>query len=150
MITDTDNLREKRLSFYSEQIDPINVLLHECVELSDGTCSFLIDKDGYMVTKAGTANDVDLQGVAALVAGSYAATHAMAKILGEDGFSILFSQGRQGNMLLSLVGERAILATLFDDRSTLGVVRLYATQVAEKLEEILNSIERSRSSANNS
>ena len=63
----------------------------------------------------------------------------MAKLLGEREFSALFHQGAHDNIQLSLVGDRAILTVLFDDATTLGMVRLYATETAKKLAEVYRS-----------
>ncbi len=100
----------------------------------------LIDKEGYMVTKAGSTDDFDLQAVSALVAGSYAATREMAKLLGEEEFSVLFHQGRKDSVQLTLVGDRTILATVFDERTTIGMVRLYAKEASQKLEQVFEEI----------
>ena len=140
MITDSDNIREKRLVFYKDDIDQINGVLKEFLNLSDSKCNILIDKEGHLVTKAGSTDDFDMQAVAALVAGSYAATREMARLLGEDEFSVLFHQGRRDNIQLTLVGDRTILATVFDERTTIGMVRLYAKEAAEKLREIFGVI----------
>jgi predicted regulator of Ras-like GTPase activity (Roadblock/LC7/MglB family) len=78
--------------------------------------------------------------ISALVAGSFAATKQMAKLLGEEEFSIMFHQGRKDNIQLSLVGERTILAIIFDDKTTLGMVRLYASQVSSKLASLFDEI----------
>jgi len=94
-----------------------------------------------MVTKFGTTEDFDLQAVAALVAGSYAATREMARLLGEDEFSVLFHQGKRDNVQLTLIGDRTILATVFDERTTIGMVRLYAKEASEKLAKIFEEIE---------
>lgn len=93
-----------------------------------------------MVTKVGSTGDIDLQSVSALVAGSYAATREMARLLGEDEFSVLFHQGKRDSIQLTLVGERTILATVFDERTTIGMVRLYATEASEKLAKIFEGI----------
>jgi len=93
-----------------------------------------------MVTKVGSTGDIDLQSVSALVAGSYAATREMARLLGEDEFSVLFHQGKRDSIQLTLVGERTILATVFDERTTIGMVRLYATEASEKLAKIFDQI----------
>jgi predicted regulator of Ras-like GTPase activity (Roadblock/LC7/MglB family) len=93
-----------------------------------------------MVTKAGTTDDFDMQAVAALVAGSYAATREMARLLGEDEFSVLFHQGKKDNIQLTLVGDRTILATVFDERTTIGMVRLYAKEATEKLHKVFDDI----------
>ena len=140
MITDSDNIREKRLVFYKDDIDRINEVLKEFLQLSDSKCNMLIDKEGHMVTKAGSTDDFDMQAVAALVAGSYAATREMARLLGEDEFSVLFHQGRRDNIQLTLVGNRTILATVFDERTTIGMVRLYAKEASEKLKKVFEDI----------
>lgn len=140
MITDSDNIREKRLVFYKDDIDRINDVLKEFLQLSDSKCNMLIDKEGHMVTKSGSTDDFDMQAVAALVAGSYAATREMARLLGEDEFSVLFHQGRRDNIQLTLVGDRTILATVFDERTTIGMVRLYAKEASEKLKKVFEDI----------
>jgi predicted regulator of Ras-like GTPase activity (Roadblock/LC7/MglB family) len=93
-----------------------------------------------MVTKAGSTDDFDMQAVSALVAGSYAATREMARLLGEEEFSVLFHQGRKDNIQLTLIGDRTILATVFDERTTIGMVRLYAKEASEKLTKIFVDI----------
>ena len=60
----------------------------------------------------------------------------MAKLLGEREFSALFHQGEQENIQLCLVGERAILTILFDDSTTLGMVRLYVSEATRRLAEV--------------
>jgi hypothetical protein len=81
------------------------------------------------------------------VAGSFAATKQMAKLLGEEEFSIMFHQGKKDNIQLSLVGDRTILAIIFDDKTTLGMVRLYAGQVASKLGTLFDEIATRKSEA---
>jgi len=93
-----------------------------------------------MVTKAGSTEDFDMQAVSALVAGSYAATREMARLLGEEEFSVLFHQGRKDNIQLTLIGDRTILATVFDERTTIGMVRLYAKEASERLSKIFDEI----------
>ena len=114
--------------------------MKEFLSLSDSKANMLIDKEGHMVTKAGSTDDFDMQAVSALVAGSYAATREMARLLGEDEFSVLFHQGRRDNIQLTLVGNRTILATVFDERTTIGMVRLYAKEAAESLQKIFSGI----------
>lgn len=114
--------------------------MKEFLSLSDSKCNMLIDKEGHMVTKAGSTDDFDMQAVSALVAGSYAATREMARLLGEEEFSVLFHQGRRDNIQLTLVGNRTILATVFDERTTIGMVRLYAKEAAENLQKIFSEI----------
>jgi len=108
--------------------------------LSDSKCIILIDREGYMVTKTGHTEDFDMQAISALVAGSYAATREMARLLGEEEFSVLFHQGKRDSIQLTLVGDRTILATVFDERTTIGMVRLYAKEASQKLDKLFEDI----------
>ena len=116
-------------------------MLENFLKLSDSKANILIDKDGHLVTKAGATEELDLQTISALVAGSFAATREMAKLLGEDEFSVLFHQGKKDSIQLSLIGERTLLATIFDERTTIGMVRLYAKEATTKLVGIFREID---------
>ena len=140
MVTDSDRLRDQRLVFYREDLDQIDRVLVEFLELSGSKCNLLIDREGHMVTFCGDTKSIDHQTISALVAGSYAATREMAKLLGEDEFSVLFHQGKRDCIQLSMVGERTIMATVFDDRTTVGMVRLYAKSACERMEKIFGEI----------
>ena len=48
----------------------------------------------------------------------------------------MFHQGERDNIQLSLVGDRTLLTILFDDRTTVGMVRLYAGETAKKLADV--------------
>lgn len=129
-------LREKRLVFYSDDIEKIDKYLNEFLKLSKGKCAMLIDKEGHMVTQIGEVHDLDLDTISALVAGSFAATKEMARILGEVEFADLFHQGEKQSIQLLLIGNRTLLTVIFDKSTTVGMVRLYATEVAKKLQKL--------------
>lgn len=131
-----ERLRHDRLTFYKEDVEKIDKLLGEFIRLSGAKCALLIDKDGHLVTKRGEVRTIDMDTISALVAGSFAATKEMARLLGEDEFTALFHQGQRDNIQLSLVGDRTLLTILFDDRTTVGMVRLYASETAKKLGDI--------------
>ena len=135
-ISQNERLRQDRLTFYKEDVDQIDKLLAEFLRLSGAKCALLIDKEGHLVTKRGELRTIDIDTISALVAGSFAATKEMARLLGEDEFTAMFHQGERDNIQLSLVGDRTLLTILFDDRTTVGMVRLYAGETAKKLAEI--------------
>ena len=137
-----DSLRTTRLVFYKEDIEVIGKSLNAFLKNANAQCALLVDKDGHLVTKEGQSATFDVDTISALVAGSFAATKQMAKLLGEEEFSIMFHQGKKDNIQLSVVGERTILAVIFDDRTTLGMVRLYSSQVSAKLGDVFKEISR--------
>jgi predicted regulator of Ras-like GTPase activity (Roadblock/LC7/MglB family) len=147
-MNDTERLREERLVFYRDEIASIDAVIKDLIKLSGATCALLIDKDGHLVDRTGMMKDFDLDTVAALVAGSFAATREMAKVLGEEEFTVLFHQGPKGSIQLSLVGDRTILAVIFNDKTTVGMVRLYSLEASNKLTDLFNAIEGRRAGSN--
>jgi predicted regulator of Ras-like GTPase activity (Roadblock/LC7/MglB family) len=132
------HLRETRLVFYRDDVRAINRLLREFLRLSGSKCVLLIDKEGHLVTKQGVTRSLDMDTISALVAGSYAATKEMARLLGENEFAVLFHQGKTDNIQLSLVGDRTLLTVIFDDATTIGMVRLYSNETAKKLQVLFD------------
>lgn len=140
-----ESLRSTRLVFYREDIDAIGKALSAFLGNANARCALLVDKDGHMVAKEGNSSTCDMDTISALVAGSFAATKQMAKLLGEEEFSVMFHQGKKDNIQLSVVGARTILAVIFDDRTTLGMVRLYSRQVSSKLAKVFDEISERKS-----
>ena len=64
--------------------------------------------------------------------------------MGEPEFSVLFHQGKRDHIHLCLIGERTILAVIFDDRTTIGMVRLYSKEVSEDLAKILSQAQKDK------
>lgn len=135
-MTSDASLRENRLVFYQEHMAQLDRILDEFLRKAGARSAYLIDKDGHLITTCGPQGDFDPDTISALVAGAFAATKQMAKLLGEQEFSALFHQGEHDNIQLSLVGDRAILTVLFDDSTTLGMVRLYVSETVRRLGEV--------------
>jgi predicted regulator of Ras-like GTPase activity (Roadblock/LC7/MglB family) len=133
-------LRADRMVFYEQDIERLNGELDAFLELSKARCALLIDRDGHQVTRRGEAGQTHAESISALIAGSFAATKEMARLLGESEFSVMFHQGRRDSIQLQLVGERTLLAVLFDERTNLGLVRFYAQEAAARLGEVFESI----------
>jgi predicted regulator of Ras-like GTPase activity (Roadblock/LC7/MglB family) len=133
MSTKDQDLRRTALVFYESDMHAIDSILNAFLKKSAAKCALLVDQDGHMITSAGRTSEVDLDTISALVAGAFAATKALAHQFGEKEFAALFHQGRAGNIQLSLVGDRALLTALFEDNTTIGMVRLYASEAAKRL-----------------
>ncbi len=104
---------------------------------AEAKCALLVGQDGQCVAKRGFTKKIDTDALAALIAGSFASTREMAKLVGETDFSVLFHQGAKDHIHNVLVDDETILTIIFDDRTTLGMVRLYSRAAAKKLKNIL-------------
>lgn len=133
-------LRDQHLCFYAEDVAVIDQELDAFLELSGATCAMLIDRSGHMVTRRGASMDGSLESVAALAAGSFAATREMARIIGEGEFNTLFHQGTRESIQIAAIGERSLFVVVFDDRSNLGLVRFYAEESAGRLVTLFDGI----------
>jgi predicted regulator of Ras-like GTPase activity (Roadblock/LC7/MglB family) len=101
---------------------------------------FLIDKNGAQLAAAGDMDGLDPTSLASLTAGNVAATDGLAKLLGEREFSILFHEGEHDNLHINVVSGTAILVVLFDERSSLGLVRLRVKKATGELAGIVSDI----------
>ena len=78
--------------------------------------------------------------LASLTAGNIAATGGIAKLINEKEFSQIFHEGERDNLHISIIGQRVILVVIFDQRSSLGLVRLRVRKASEELNTIFSSI----------
>ncbi len=112
-------------------------LLTHLVEASGSMVAILITREGTVLAEGGTLSTLNTTAVAALVAGMYSATREVARIVGEQQFSILLQQGESRHIHMSLVDERAMLVILFEDYQRIGRVRHEARKTATDLAEAL-------------
>ena len=138
MSSDAD-LKKARMVYYAEDMQVLEQVLDRLLALSRAKRAMLIDVDGHMVATRGSgAEQIDNDSISALVAGTYAATKETARLLGEKEFSVLFHQGEKDSIQLTLINDRLLLGIIFDDSTTLGMVRLYASETAKKVQEVLS------------
>ena len=125
---------------YEEEFHEINLILEKLVKDSNSKAVFLVDKNGQLIADAGETDEIDTTSLASLTAGNIAATGGLAKLLGEKEFSILFHEGERDNLHISIVGMRVILVVIFDNRSSLGLVRLRVKKASEELAGIFERL----------
>ncbi len=61
-------------------------------------------------------------------------------MVGEHEFASLVHQGEKESMFLADVAKRVILVVLFDQRTTLGLVKLKGKGVVEKLNKVFEEM----------
>lgn len=112
---------------------------------------FLVDRDGQPIAYHGDIGDMDTTSFASLAAGNVAATSSMAKLIGEDVFPAVVHEGERESIFISVIG-RSLLVVVFDERSTLGLVKLRTKkasyEVASIFEDVVRDSEKQRASEN--
>jgi predicted regulator of Ras-like GTPase activity (Roadblock/LC7/MglB family) len=132
-------LSRQQQVLYEDQIQQIDQALMRIIKEAEAKCALLVDKDGHLVTRQGFTHTLDTTALAALLAGSFASTKEIARLVGEPEFSVLFHQGKKDHIHISLINDRTILVIIFDDRTTIGMVRLYSKEIGESLKAILEN-----------
>jgi predicted regulator of Ras-like GTPase activity (Roadblock/LC7/MglB family) len=124
-----------------DQLDNIETVLQEDLVDIGVHCVVLIDMAGNII--ANLDNGIikhDIYSLAALAAGNFGAVSAMAKIIGEGEFSLLFHKGKKENIHFNKILAEFLLITIFGNDTSLGFLRLKVAEAVDKIQKILELI----------
>ncbi len=124
-----------------QQYERIVSVLHKLRAESLSRVVFLVDKNGQPIAVQGDVSNIDTTSLASLAAGNVAATGGMAQLIGEKEFPTLSHEGERESIHICIIG-RSLLVVVFDDRSSLGLVKLRVKQAARELAAIFEDVER--------
>lgn len=127
-------------SFEERDFARIDQLLNAFLFESGARCALLVDRTGQLVTSAGEAPQFDSVAFASLAAADFSANDQLASMIGENEFSSLFHQGEKESMYLADVAKRIILVILFDNRTTLGMIRIKTKSMVRELAGIFQAM----------
>ena len=93
-----------------EQLEKIDEILTEKLIKIGVDCVIIIDMAGNIITaKDNGTSKYDVYSFAALAAGNFATVDAMAKLVGEQEFSLLFHKGTECNIHFSKIDDELLL-----------------------------------------
>jgi predicted regulator of Ras-like GTPase activity (Roadblock/LC7/MglB family) len=113
-----------------------NILARLCVKCA-ARVVFLVDRDGQTIAFHGDIAGMDTTSFSSLAAGNVAATSSMAKLIGEDVFPGVVHEGERESIYISVIG-RSLLVVVFDERSTLGLVKLRTKRSSFEVAAVLD------------
>lgn len=120
-----------------KQLDSMeNILSEELLNLGVQSL-LLIDLAGNIIVNLDDGKtEHDIYSLAALAAGNFGAVSEMAKIIGEQDFSVLYHKGKKDSIFFNKVSEALLLVTVFGKDVSLGFLRLKVAEAIRKIEEI--------------
>ena len=122
-----------------EQIEQIDAILTDKLIKLGVDCVIIIDMAGNIITaKDNSENKYDVYSFAALAAGNFATVDAMAKLIGEEEFSLLFHKGQESSIHFSKIDEELLLISMFGQEISLGFLRLNVVDVIEQIRRLWN------------
>jgi predicted regulator of Ras-like GTPase activity (Roadblock/LC7/MglB family) len=127
-------------SFEERDFQRIDRILQGFLYDSGARCALMVDRTGQLVTTAGEKPEFDSVAFSSLAAADFSANDQLASMIGETEFSSLFHQGEKESMYLADVARRVILVVLFDNRTTLGMIRIKVKAVVRELTEVFGEM----------
>lgn len=124
-----------------EDIQCMESALDELLQKSEATAALIIDKGGPLITQRGSVKTFDTTTMAALTAGSFAASEAIASLIGESDFSSVYQQGERQSLWIGNVGSNLLVIVIFKASLGVGVVKYFA---ADTIQRIAAQIKRAR------
>ncbi|MDZ4695191.1 MAG: roadblock/LC7 domain-containing protein [Deltaproteobacteria bacterium] len=117
---------------FPEEQEAINNICFRLQRDANARAVLLIGRDGQPMAEAGEVAELDTTSLSSLTAGNVAATGAISQLLSEKEFGSQFHEGERAHVHITLIAK-AIMLVLFDERSSLGLVRLRVRKAAEEM-----------------
>lgn len=127
-------------SFREEDSVRIRSVLVDFLRDASARTALLVDRAGQMLVTVGEPPTFDPTAFASLTAADFSANDQLARLLGEPEFGTLFHQGEKESLYLADIARRVILVVLFDNRTTLGLVKLRMRGTVQELTVLFTAL----------
>jgi predicted regulator of Ras-like GTPase activity (Roadblock/LC7/MglB family) len=127
--------------FTSEDVAILDGILADFLKKSEAELTVVIDRGGNVISQYGDIAVMEVPTIAALAAGSFAATRELARRIGEVEFNALYHQGNGNHIFMNSIDDNTIMITIFGRGTTVGLVRFYSAITAQGVAELLKSLQ---------
>ena len=124
-----------------ENVASLDGILGDFLKKADADLTVVIDRGGNVISQFGDISVMDVTIIAALAAGSFAATKELARRIGEVEFNALYHQGNGSHIFMNSVDDDTIMITVFGRRTTVGLVRFHSVATAQAISALLKSLD---------
>ncbi|GIW21154.1 MAG: hypothetical protein KatS3mg068_0161 [Candidatus Sericytochromatia bacterium] len=116
----------------TEGLKNITNILNKLREDTKARYIILVEKSGQMIANVGEETPFTMP-LSALVAGAFASTREIAKLVGETEFNVMYQQGKNRNIYICALKTQDLLTVVFDESPSLGIVKIKTKEVSEAL-----------------
>lgn len=131
---------QENFIIYNEEYIIIKDILQKLKINTNAKVVFITDSEGHCIASSGEMDDVNLNSISSLIAGSVAAINSIAQMLKIDSFSAILNESSKESLHISLINDRTMLVVIFDNTSNLGLVRFRVRSTLEKLTKVFQTI----------
>ena len=119
-------------------------LVHHClawlVKDTEASYAMVLDRAGQIIMAEGDAYRDEGMVLAALLAGTFASSREVARLLKEKDFRVLFQEGKRENLFTELIEEQWMLVVVFKRQAHLGLVKILSKKAGKELEGVLQLV----------
>ena len=126
------------------EVARIEDVLSRLAEETGGNHTLLLDKSGQVIASHGEATRQDTTALGALIAGTFASSREVAKLLREKDPEMLFQKGARENLFTALIAEQWILTVIFNKETHIGLVKVLIKKATEELARVLERVREAR------
>jgi len=116
----------------TEGLNRITSILNKLRDETNARYIILVEKSGQMIANVGEDNPFTMP-LSALVAGAFASTREIARLVGETEFSVMYQSGQNRHIYILSLKTQDLLTVVFDEGPMLGIIKLKTKQVADSL-----------------
>jgi predicted regulator of Ras-like GTPase activity (Roadblock/LC7/MglB family) len=128
-----------------ETCSSIDGVLRQLIKDSQATSAMVLDRAGQIIVWDGPAYEGQRMQLGALIAGTYASTREVARILQEASFRTLLQEGAREKIFTEAVGDQWLVSIIFGRHTHLGLVKVLCGRATVDLSQILTrTVERNR------
>ena len=125
-----------------KDVATLDAVLSDFLKKTESDLTVVIDRGGNVISQFGDMTAMDVTIIAALAAGSFAATQELARRIGEVEFNALYHQGNGSHIFMNSVDDDTIMITVFGPKTTVGLVRFYSATTGQSVAALLQSLSR--------
>jgi predicted regulator of Ras-like GTPase activity (Roadblock/LC7/MglB family) len=131
---------QENFIIYNEEYILIKDVLQKLKINTSAKVVFITDSEGHCIASSGEMDDVNLNSISSLIAGSVAAINSIAQMLKIESFSAILNESSKESLHISLINDRTMLVVIFDNTSNLGLVRFRVRSALDQLSKVFKII----------
>jgi len=132
---------QENFVIYNEEYVLMKDILQKLKTHTHAMGVFITDSEGHCIASSGEMDEINLNSISSLIAGSVAAINSIAQMIRIDNFNAILNESSSKSLHISLINDQAMLVVIFDNATNLGLVRFRVRNAVEELEKVFQTIQ---------
>ncbi|MEZ4630445.1 MAG: roadblock/LC7 domain-containing protein [Deinococcales bacterium] len=131
------------LNVHEDVAEQLEQHLQNLLKKSRARYAMICDRQGFVMhfnSALWADPPPSIDALASLIVSTYAASDALAKLLGEANFSESIQQGKHIAAYTEYINEELLLSTIFDGQGSLGQIKLLSHRTIKRITPLLENL----------